>query len=137
MGRKIIVRKSTPNAKEDSNSNTPSTYLTLESVDAEFSQSEIDTLNDFFHDLTLTPSTNEPLEENIQQEIERATQYDIVTVEGLKDWLTMVSVFGWNFIKLKDFEPLALHLLEPSSITNDIKLGMFISRMVNSMKESR
>lgn len=104
----------------------------LSDFEGELSQADIDALNQFcnqeFESVKL--EEEQTLQGCLEDELERATEYEISNVNGLMDWLALASVFGWNFIKQERFSQFEQDLLEPSSVENDTKLVLFIEHIV-------
>lgn len=134
-----MARRKRVNMKNKAASSSSSSTIHFQSVDFEdaFSVTEVADLNEFCtHQVTLQKEPEIDLQTSVDAELQLAFEYGIGTEEGVKDWLALTDAFGWKFIKLKMFEELESKLQEPSNMDSDTLLGLFISRLVNTLKEN-
>ncbi|KZN53965.1 hypothetical protein [Pseudoalteromonas luteoviolacea] len=131
MPRRIVKIKKRA-AKKTSNDSNP-IKLEPEDFDYGLTTVEVDDLNQFCNSsIQLNKEPEKELEVSLQDELELATEYDISTPEGFKDWLTLTATFGWCFIKQQAFSQFENQLQEPSSVDNE----ELLSRLLNQLAES-
>lgn len=123
---KIVKRKA-------KNTTQGSIDLDVDHFGRELTLQEVAALNDFCNiEIKLTPESEKPLEESVQDELELAIEYEMGSVDGFKDWLVLTAAFGWQFIKQNQFSELESQLTATSTTDNETKLSLFISRLAQA-----